>query len=103
MTGLAWPAGGRASRVTTTARSPWTDKTGGDVAVIAPRLEPETAPRNPQLAGPDGPVVSDAELVRDSLSDPERFGEVYRRHRADVHGFVARRSGPARDRWLPTS
>jgi RNA polymerase sigma-70 factor (ECF subfamily) len=36
---------------------------------------------------------SDAELLQQSLRDPDAFAEVYRRHRASVAGYVARRLG----------
>lgn len=38
-------------------------------------------------------VGSDADLVADSLTDPEVFGELYRRYAPAVHGFVLRRVG----------
>lgn len=39
-------------------------------------------------------VVCDAELIRASLTEPERFGEVYHRHAPAVHGFAVARVGP---------
>jgi RNA polymerase sigma factor (sigma-70 family) len=40
------------------------------------------------------PVVSsDAETIRASLTDPERFGEVFDRHARALHSFLARRVG----------
>ena len=41
-------------------------------------------------------AVSDAEVMAASRLDSERFGEIFDRHAAAVHGFLARRGG--RDR-----
>jgi RNA polymerase sigma factor (sigma-70 family) len=38
-------------------------------------------------------VSSDAETIRASLTDPERFGEVFDRHARALHSFLARRVG----------
>lgn len=38
-------------------------------------------------------AVGDAQLITWSLAEPERFGELYHRHAADVHWFVASRLG----------
>lgn len=37
---------------------------------------------------------TDADVIEQSLADGERFGEIYHRYAADVHGFAARRLGP---------
>jgi RNA polymerase sigma factor (sigma-70 family) len=36
----------------------------------------------------------DAALIRDSLEDPKRFGEIFERHYDGIYGFLARRVGP---------
>jgi hypothetical protein len=41
------------------------------------------------------PPVADALLIRHSLREPERFTEVFDRHYAEIHGYVARRLGPS--------
>lgn len=41
----------------------------------------------------DLPSCTDAELIHQSLTDGERFGEIYHRHVSDVLGFVGRRLG----------
>jgi RNA polymerase sigma-70 factor (ECF subfamily) len=61
--------------------------TPADEAAVLP------APRGRPAAPRPDPAVRDADLIRASVQDPERFGEVYRRHRAEVLGFVASRIG----------
>lgn len=41
---------------------------------------------------PDG-VESDADVIRRSLEEPTRFGEIFRRHAPALHRYVARRLG----------
>jgi RNA polymerase sigma-70 factor, ECF subfamily len=41
------------------------------------------------------PPVPDALLIRHSLREPEQFTEVFDRHYAEIHGYVARRLGPS--------
>src|SRR3954467_10915119 len=36
---------------------------------------------------------SDAEIIRLSAQEPERFAQIFDRHYADIHGYVARRLG----------
>lgn len=55
--------------------------------------------RTASVIGPAPPPAadltwSDAEVLTASLTDPEVFGELYRRHAPAVHGFVLRRVGP---------
>src|SRR3954454_14357971 len=38
---------------------------------------------------------SDAEIIRLSAQEPERFAQIFDRHYADIHGYVARRLGSA--------
>ncbi|WP_433337212.1 RNA polymerase sigma factor [Spirillospora sp. CA-294931] len=40
-----------------------------------------------------GGALSDAEVVRQSLDDPERFAELFDRHHRRIHAYVARRLG----------
>jgi RNA polymerase sigma factor (sigma-70 family) len=40
-----------------------------------------------------GTTVSDAEIVRLSDADPERFGQIFDRHATTVHRYLARRVG----------
>ncbi|MCW2913498.1 MAG: sig49 [Actinomycetia bacterium] len=39
--------------------------------------------------------ASDAETIRSSLREPERFAEIFDRYYPEVHGYVARRLGPS--------
>lgn len=39
------------------------------------------------------PSVDDALLIRASWREPEHFAEIFDRHYADIHGYVARRLG----------
>jgi RNA polymerase sigma-70 factor (ECF subfamily) len=48
----------------------------------------------PSGARDDVRICTDAEVIEQSLADGERFGEIYHRYAADVHGFAARRLGP---------
>jgi RNA polymerase sigma factor (sigma-70 family) len=41
------------------------------------------------------PAVADSALIQQSLSEPERFAEVFDRHAPTVHRYVARRMGTA--------
>lgn len=41
-----------------------------------------------------GTTATDAELLRASEHDPDRFGEIYRRHAKVIFGFAASRLGP---------
>jgi len=45
------------------------------------------------LTRPDGPPVSDAAAIAASLGRPEVFGEIFERHFASVHRYLARRLG----------
>lgn len=45
-----------------------------------------------QLAAGPGPD-DDAALIRRSLRTPEQFGEIFDRHAAAIHGYIARRLG----------
>ena len=38
--------------------------------------------------------LSDAELIRESLDDPGRFGEIFDRHAQSIYRFLGRRVGP---------
>ncbi|MGI8331042.1 RNA polymerase sigma factor [Actinomadura scrupuli] len=49
-------------------------------------------PGNP-AAGPAG--GSDAETIRSSLREPERFAEIFDRYYPEIHGYAARRLGPS--------
>ena len=51
--------------------------------------------RDTDMTAAAGPALTDAELIRRSLADPERFAAVYDRHAAAVHRFAARRLGPS--------
>lgn len=59
---------------------------------------PDGVTRTTSVIGPAAPAAdptrSDAEVLTASLTDPEVFGELYRRHAPSVHGFVLRRVGP---------
>ena len=37
--------------------------------------------------------VSDAEIIRQSWGEPERFADIFDRHYGEIHGYVARRLG----------
>jgi RNA polymerase sigma factor (sigma-70 family) len=52
----------------------------------APRIM--CAPDDSERAGPD-----DSALIADSCHLPERFGVVFDRHAATIHGYIARRLG----------
>jgi RNA polymerase sigma factor (sigma-70 family) len=39
------------------------------------------------------PPRSDAEIIAASVAEPERFGEIFDRHNADIYSFVRQRSG----------
>lgn len=41
------------------------------------------------------PVEPDAAIIARSLAEPERFAEIFDRHYPRIHGYVARRLGPA--------
>jgi RNA polymerase sigma factor (sigma-70 family) len=41
-----------------------------------------------------GTEVTDAEIIRLSVREPELFAEIFDRHYAEIHGYVARRLGP---------
>jgi RNA polymerase sigma-70 factor (ECF subfamily) len=39
--------------------------------------------------------VSDADLIRSSVSDPQAFGSVFERHVDEIYGYISRRVGTA--------
>lgn len=41
----------------------------------------------------DGAAREDAERLASSVREPERFGEIFDRYFAEIHGYVARRLG----------
>jgi RNA polymerase sigma factor (sigma-70 family) len=41
-----------------------------------------------------GTAPDDAELIKESLADPERFAELFDRHASEIHRYTARRLGP---------
>jgi RNA polymerase sigma-70 factor (ECF subfamily) len=43
---------------------------------------------------PEAGQVSDSESIGASLTDPERFAEIFHRHWDEIHRYVARRLGP---------
>ncbi|GAA4509523.1 RNA polymerase sigma factor [Actinoallomurus oryzae] len=43
---------------------------------------------------PETGEVSDSESIRASLTDPERFAEIFHRHWDEIHRYVVRRLGP---------
>lgn len=45
------------------------------------------------MNGPPGRPNEDAEIIADSLAQPELFGELYQRHAAGIHRYAARRLG----------
>lgn len=56
------------------------------------------APIRPSPSGPPAPpagpeALDDAQLIARSLDDPELFAELYHRHAAELHRYVARRLG----------
>ncbi|MFI0447300.1 RNA polymerase sigma factor [Actinomadura sp. 6N118] len=51
-----------------------------------------TAPLDTPAASPED--ESDAALLRQSLSQPERFAALFDRHSDEIYGYVARRLGP---------
>ena len=50
---------------------------------------PSAMPMRPE----QGADVHDAELIRQSLTDPERFATLFDRHHRPIHHYVARRLG----------
>lgn len=66
-----------------------------DTAAAVILLPPSRAPDRHLDRGPDRDGPSDAEVIRRSLIEPERFGEIFRRHAPAVQGFSARRLGPS--------
>jgi RNA polymerase sigma factor (sigma-70 family) len=57
------------------------------------RAVAHTQPRD--TSADPAPSVPDALLIRQSWREPERFTEVFDRHYAEIHGYVARRLGPS--------
>jgi hypothetical protein len=45
---------------------------------------------------PAAQEVSDAEIIRRSWGEPERFAVIFDRYHAQIHGYVARRLGHGR-------
>ncbi|WP_030434096.1 RNA polymerase sigma factor [Actinoplanes subtropicus] len=43
---------------------------------------------------PPAVVVGDHDLIRQSAADPEAFGQIFDRHAATIHRYLARRVGP---------
>jgi RNA polymerase sigma-70 factor (ECF subfamily) len=60
-----------------------------------PRLTDLPPPPLPGQAGV--PAVTDAEVIRRSLRDPEGFAELFHRHFASIHRYTAARLGAAAD------
>jgi RNA polymerase sigma-70 factor (ECF subfamily) len=46
------------------------------------------------VLGDAGPGATDAETIRLSRREPERFADIFDRYYTEVHGYVARRLGP---------
>ncbi|WP_180356550.1 MULTISPECIES: hypothetical protein [Kitasatospora] len=42
-----------------------------------------------------GQLATDAEIIGESATVPERFGEIYDRHATEIHRYLARRMGTA--------
>jgi len=47
------------------------------------------------MSPPAVEVVGDHDLIRQSAADPEAFGQIFDRHAATVHRYLARRVGPS--------